>query len=452
MSLAKMTTAAETSQLRVAILSDSEKQRANLKTLIEDSGMQVVENCMLNVDAIRALNTGNTDVLIVDLDDNIEHDVDFFDELLDAPVPTLFNDAASSRMRAAQKHGDWARNLTRKLADMVSASVENVVKQAAKQALEIKQEEPARLVELASRPKEASTSVVEAIPAAKPGPDAPAEADSKPAEHVASKPAPEPATTNDIKVEAEAEKRAAEQQAINEPDVSADYLAEATYLESIERQALKTAEEEAVEESVSAPKISSTAGIAARNVWVIGASIGGPQSVKRFLAAIQTRIPVAFVLAQHIGSNFVSLLAKQLDQATVLKVTAATEGHLLKHNEVIVAPTNERVTIDKQGYVRLKPIEFKTIYTPSIDTVMTDISIRYGARTSTIMFSGMGNDGVRGAQLVASRGGKVWAQDADSCVISSMPDSTRRAGVVDYNGSPEDLAKYLTTYFESNTM
>jgi len=82
---------------------------------------------------------------------------------------------------------------------------------------------------------------------------------------------------------------------------------------------------------------------------------------------------------------------------------------------------------------------------------MTDISIRYGSRTSTIVFSGMGNDGLRGAQLIASRGGKVWAQEPESCVVSSMPDSTRRAGIVSFSGEPELLSERITTYFDTHT-
>jgi len=117
----------------------------------------------------------------------------------------------------------------------------------------------------------------------------------------------------------------------------------------------------------------------------------------------------------------------------------------------MVAPTARRVTIDAEGYIRLKAMEFKSIYTPSIDTVMTDISIRYGSRTSAIIFSGMGNDGVRGAQLIAARGGKVWAQDSATCVVSSMPDSTRRAGIVSFSAEPELLSEHLTTYFETHT-
>lgn len=404
-----MMLAAETSQLRVALLSDSDNQRANLKALLEESGMQVVDNHLLSAETIRRLSVDDADVLLVDLDDDVDHDLAFFDQLHESPLPTLFNDANSTRMRAAQIGGDWGRNLARKLNDMVGESVEKVVEAAVKQ-VSVKSKQ--------SADKVARFKAKDAVQD----------------KEVYQKP---------VQVEA-AEKKAEEAE-------TPEYLAEAEHLDSLEKQLLARASEEADVTEKAAEKLVTTAGIAARNVWVIGASIGGPQMVKRFLAGIKSDMPVAFVLAQHIGSNFVSLLAKQLDQVTHLKVMAATEGHLLRHNEVVVAPTTERVTIDAAGYIRLKPMEFKSIYTPSIDTVMTDISIRYGSRTSTIVFSGMGNDGLRGAQLIASRGGKVWAQEAESCVVSSMPDSTRRAGIVSFSGEPELLSEHITTYFDTHT-
>ncbi len=388
MSNAEMTSVVETSQqLRVAILSDSDKQSQNLRLLLESSGMDVVDEQRLSAASIKQLDTDCTDVLLVDMDDSVEHELDFLDELLESPIPILFNDASSTRMKVAQRNSDWGRMLTKKLANI------------------------AGFTDYQHSAQQATPTIEDSI--------------------------------NETIVDSEPE--------IAEP---AAFMIEAEYLEDIEQQAIHRVKDEINHEQEEIKDVSppvSTAGIAARNVWVIGASIGGPQSVKRFLANIQTNLPVAFVLAQHIGSNFVSLLAKQLDKVTTMNVIAAKEGHLLKHNEVIIAPTSERITLDKQGYVRLKPMECKSIYTPSIDTVMTDISMRYGVRTSAIMFSGMGNDGVRGSQLIASRGGRVWAQDADSCVISSMPDSTRRAGIVGFNGSPEDLANQLDEHFKTNT-
>jgi len=388
MSNAEMSSVVDNSGLRVAILSDSDRQRENLKHILEEGGMCVIENELLSADSIKALDPAEADVLLVDMDDNAEHELDFLDELMDSTIPILFNDASATRMRAAQKNSDWGRNLARKL-----ASIANEKNDA---------DSPVRK-------KDAGET----------------------------------------------------DQAANIADEPVDYLIEADYLEELGQQAIKKAEAEIIQEQQeeqgksstlsTQPVLHSTAGVAARNVWVIGASIGGPQSVKRFLAAIQHKQPVAFVLAQHIGSNFVSLLAKQLDKVTGMRVMAAEEGHLLKHNEVVIAPTAERVTLDKRGFIRLKQVEYSSIYTPSIDTVMTDISMRYGIHTSALMFSGMGSDGVRGTQLIAARGGKIWAQDSESCVISSMPDSSRRAGVVGYTGTPEELAEKLIDYFKTNT-
>lgn len=393
MSSVEVTSVVETSQqLRVAIFSDSVKQRQNLKLLLKARDVNVVDVEPLSAVTIRRIDTDNTDVLLVDMDDNVEHELDFLDELLESPVPILFNDATSTRMKAAQRNSDWARMLVTKLAQVAGFTGSDY----------------------GQKTREQTSVVIEEI--------------------IDDAPLGDKSETPD----------------------SVSYMVEAEYLEIIEQQAIERVQDEISHEIDEQKQTideqpAHTAGIAARNVWVIGASIGGPQSVKRFLANIQTTLPVAFILAQHIGGNFVSLLAKQLDKITRMQVIAAKEGHLLKHNEVVVAPTSQRITLDKQGYIRLKPMECESIYTPSIDTVMTDISMRYGTRTSAIMFSGMGSDGVRGSQLIASRGGRVWAQDAESCVISSMPDSTRRTGIVEFSDSPEGLAAHLVEYFETNT-
>lgn len=386
MSLAEMTNIAESFALRVAILSDSDTQRVNLKQLLESSGLRVVENEIVNERAVKRINDACADVLLVDLDENSDHDFDFLDDLLDSPLPILFNDGHATRMRAAQRRGDWGRNLARKLEDVA---------------------------------REAGTYT----------PPAQEAVDNALDEAVAS-----------------SVENAAEEEAATPTAIDSAYFAEAQYLDAIIEEQIRESEAEIEAEEEAEPGVTPAAE-AAVDVWVLGASIGGPQSVKRFLAAIKEPLPVAFVLAQHIGENFVSLLARQLDQITAMNVMSAQAGHFLQHNDVLIAPVNERVVINKHGVIELKPINYESIYSPSIDAVMTDVSLRYGNHTSSIMFSGMGNDGVRGSQLIAARGGHVWAQDSDSCVISSMPDSSRRAGIVSYTGTPEELASHVIKYF-----
>lgn len=186
-----------------------------------------------------------------------------------------------------------------------------------------------------------------------------------------------------------------------------------------------------------------------KDVWVLGASLGGPLAVRQFLLNITEELPVTFVLAQHIGASHLDLLAEQLGRVASMKVSVAVAGQQLKPNEVILAPVDDRIIVDERGNVVLRP-KGETIYSPCIDFVMEDMAARFRERCGTIVFSGMGNDGERGCHAVAEYGGPVWAQDAESCVISSMPDSARRTGHVTLSGSPEQLAQALIKRYRGN--
>ena len=185
----------------------------------------------------------------------------------------------------------------------------------------------------------------------------------------------------------------------------------------------------------------------AKNVWVLGSSLGGPEMLKQFLAELTSELPVAFVLAQHMGANFTVLLAEQLNRVTPFNVFAAKDGHVLRHQEVIVAPVNMRLLINPIGAVELRNIETPSCYSPSIDCLIEDMANHFGDRSGAIIFSGMGNDGSHGATKMVQVHGQVWAQDSKSCIVSSMPDSVREKKLVSLTGTPIELAKNLIKYY-----
>lgn len=184
----------------------------------------------------------------------------------------------------------------------------------------------------------------------------------------------------------------------------------------------------------------------AQNVWVLGASLGGPEAVKRFLNALDPNIDASFILAQHLGSNFVKLLAEQLSRTTPFTAMKPRVGHVLRHGEIIVTPVSERLVVNPIGAIELRPLEETAPYSPSIDLVIKDAATRFGSKSGAIIFSGMGNDGAGGIEYMSENGAPIWAQDADSCVISSMPDQARNTGLISFSGTPEQLAQNLTEY------
>lgn len=181
----------------------------------------------------------------------------------------------------------------------------------------------------------------------------------------------------------------------------------------------------------------------AQIVWVLGSSLGGPQALKEFFSHLPDTLPIGFVVAQHIGKPFVSLLAGQLDRVAALRVMTAEAGRTLHMREVVLLPVDKRFRLSAGGVVDLTDEPIRGPYKPCIDEVLEEVAHCYGKHTGAIIFSGMGEDGALGAKAINEAGGQVWAQEAESCVISSMPDATRRRSVVGYSGTPAQLAAYL---------
>lgn len=185
----------------------------------------------------------------------------------------------------------------------------------------------------------------------------------------------------------------------------------------------------------------------AKNVWVLGASLGGPDALKRFLSEIPKTLPVAFIVAQHLGENFVSLLAEQLNRYAEFSVIVPNSGHVLRHHEVLVTPTDKRLFINPIGAVEFEPIKSSTKYTPSINDAISDVAYRYKNNAGAIIFSGMCDDGVEGCINLVTKGGQVWLQSTESCVISTMAESVAKNVSVDFSGTPEILAKQLVSLY-----
>jgi len=205
--------------------------------------------------------------------------------------------------------------------------------------------------------------------------------------------------------------------------------------EAVAPKSIEAAHENWVDPDAQAAKV--------RRVWVLGASIGGPEAVREFLAGLPRDYPALFLLAQHLGEEFVDMMARQLAQATPLTVRMPTHGERVGHGEVIVVPTSQRLRVDTQGVVVLQRDEGEAEFRPSIDRVLRDAADRFGAAAGAIVFSGMSSDAAEGCLYVAAKGGAVYVQRPDSCVVSTMVDGVCDTGVVRFLGSPKELAEKL---------
>ena len=190
----------------------------------------------------------------------------------------------------------------------------------------------------------------------------------------------------------------------------------------------------------------SAVGEPADEVWLLAASLGGPEAVKAFLDALPAGLPVGFVYAQHIEASFESALSQAVGRHSQWQVNQSRASDRIRCGEVVVAPIAQEMSFGQDGTMLLSGRSWPEPYSPSIDQMMLNLAQQFGSRCGVIAFSGMGSDGSAAAAYLLRQGGRVWTQRADSCVCSSMPDGLREGGYSSLSGDPRELAQAMLTY------
>jgi len=186
----------------------------------------------------------------------------------------------------------------------------------------------------------------------------------------------------------------------------------------------------------------------ATQVWVLGASLGGPGAVKMFLDALPAGLPVAFVYAQHIDPRFEETLASTIGRHAEYRLRGFEEGSALHCGEVLVAPIENEFTFE-HGLMCCRGEQWPGPYGPSIDQVILNVNACYGDRAGYIVFSGMGNDGAEAIVSLPAEQQKIWAQKPESCANSSMPESAIETDRVRFVGDPQQLALQLVNHVKN---
>ena len=181
----------------------------------------------------------------------------------------------------------------------------------------------------------------------------------------------------------------------------------------------------------------------AENVWVIGASLGGPNAVKQFLDALPENLPVAFVYAQHIDREFASTLASTIARHSYFHIVSAGPGLVLEEGDILLAPVDYKIDFDDKCRLHCLDEGWTGSYNPNIDEVMETVRRAWPQTCGAIIFSGMGKDGSFAARSYRKQNRPVWVQTPESCPSSVMPDAIIEAGCDDWRGTPEELAAQL---------
>jgi two-component system chemotaxis response regulator CheB len=164
---------------------------------------------------------------------------------------------------------------------------------------------------------------------------------------------------------------------------------------------------------------------------LIGTSTGGPQALTRVLSKLPKDLeaPVAIVL--HIPVGYTEALAKRLDQTSPLEVLEGYDGIELLPGRAILARAGKhlKITRGSNGYVgQLHSLPLRP-HTPSVDELFKSGAEAAGAGALGVVLTGMGEDGLEGARVIAAAGGSLITEAASSSVVYGMPRSVFEAGL-----------------------
>jgi two-component system chemotaxis response regulator CheB len=225
-----------------------------------------------------------------------------------------------------------------------------------------------------------------------------------------------------------------------------DYVTKASNEGSLDRSMLRLREEllpkvkqffclPVASSAPAAPPVPRGPGSKARpEVLAIGVSTGGPTALGAILPELPPQFPMPVLVVQHMPPMFTRLLAERLHATCQLPVSEAGQGERIGAGKILIAPGDFHMKVkpDPGGVrVTLDQSPPQNSCRPAVDALFASIGEAYGDAAIAVILTGMGQDGLHGAQILKARGATVLAQDEASSVVWGMPGAVVGAGLAD---------------------
>ncbi len=169
-------------------------------------------------------------------------------------------------------------------------------------------------------------------------------------------------------------------------------------------------------------------------IVAIGTSTGGPNALAEVLPRIPSDFPVPIVVVQHMPPIFTRLLADRLASHSAIPVEEGSAGTILSPGHAWIAPGNFHMKVMRAGVswrLDLNQGPQENSCRPAVDVLFRSVAAACGAHVLGVVMTGMGSDGVLGAQDIRDAGGGVIIQDEGSSVVWGMPGLVHASGLDD---------------------
>ena len=181
-------------------------------------------------------------------------------------------------------------------------------------------------------------------------------------------------------------------------------------------------------------------------IVVIGASTGGPQALTTIIQGLPRDFPVPVAVVLHMPTGYTEAFARRLNKESAVEVSEAREGVLYRAGQVVIARAGIHLTVERtpggfRGLLNVAPLG--GLHRPSVDTLFASAAKEFGSSTLGVVLTGMGNDGLAGAQLIHAAGGRLITETEESCVVYGMPRCVFQANLAIAEGSVASMVDLI---------
>lgn len=173
-------------------------------------------------------------------------------------------------------------------------------------------------------------------------------------------------------------------------------------------------------------------GLTKPKILAVGSSTGGPQALFEFFKHINPNIDVPVVITQHMPPTFTVILAEHITRMTEWSCSEAKNGDELRAGHIYLAPGDFHMLVvnkDGKNVIAVNQDPQENFCRPAVDPMLRSLVKVFAGNVFATILTGMGSDGLKGAQVVVDAGGTVVAQDENSSVVWGMPGAVAVAGI-----------------------
>lgn len=131
-------------------------------------------------------------------------------------------------------------------------------------------------------------------------------------------------------------------------------------------------------------------------------------------------------------ATFTTILADHLSRIAGAPCREAKDGDVVADRQIFVAPGDYHMTVVADGprrLIRLTQDPPENFCRPAVDPMLRSLVGVYGNAVLSVILTGMGQDGLKGARVLTEAGGALIAQDEATSVVWGMPGAVAGAGI-----------------------